>query len=351
MGNKFKHLSYADRIKIETYLKMNMRIVEIAKELGVNRSTIYKEIKRGRYDALKSDLTTENRYSPEIAEQKYRENLSAKGPNLKIGKDIKYANYIEDKILNEHYSPEAVLGELKAQNREGEFKITLCKNTIYSYIEKGVFLTLTNKDLPVKRKKKRKYNKIQRVHRPPAGTSIEDRPNKIMNRDEFGHWEMDTVIGKRGKSKHSLLVLTERKTRKELIFILKEHTASAVVDKLDLLEKRYGDMFPRVFKTITVDNGTEFSYAEDMEKSKLSKGKDRTKLYYCHPYSSWERGTNEVTNKMVRRHIPKSTIFDHMTDEDIAKIEEWINNYPRRLHSFHSANELYNSEMELLLAG
>jgi len=157
-----------------------------------------------------------------------------------------------------------------------------------------------------------------------------------------------TVIGKRGKSKHSLLVLTERKTRKEIIHLLEEHTARAVVDKLDLMERRMGDMFYKIFKSITVDNGTEFSYFSEMERSALN-DKLRTKLFYCHPYSSYERGTNENTNKMIRRHIPKSTNFDDKTDEDIQFIEDWINNYPRRMHGFCSANDLYNQEINKIL--
>ena len=348
MGKIFNHLTMENRIQIELLLKLDYSVSKISKMIGVHRSTIYREIKRGRFEALKSDLTTEERYSPDIADKKYRENLAAKGPNLKIGKDLKYARYIEDKILYEHYSPEAVLGELKAQNREGEFSITLCKNTIYSYIDKGIFLQLTNKDLPVKKKKKRKYNKVQMIHKPPVGTSIEERPEDILTRDEFGHWEMDTVIGKRGKSKHSLLVLTERKTRKELIHLLDEHTAQAVVNKLDLMERKMGDMFYKIFKSITVDNGTEFAYFSDMERSVLE-DKLRTKLYYCHPYSSYERGSNENSNKLIRRHIPKSTNFDDKTDEDIKIIEDWMNNYPRRMHGFHSANELYEQEIGKIL--
>ncbi len=107
-------------------------------------------------------------------------------------------------------------------------------------------------------------------------------------------------------------------------------------------------MFSKVFKSITVDNGSEFADAEGLERSIIKKGEKRTKLYYCHPYSSWERGTNEVTNKMVRRKVPKGTNFDDKTDEEIAKIEEWINNYPRKLHDYHSAGELFNEEIKKL---
>ena len=352
MANKkgSHQLTRADRIKIEALLKEGLSKAKIAKHLGVHRSTIYNELKRGEYEHRNSDWTTEIRYSPDIAQEKAEENLKVRGTQLKIGNDIAYANYIEDKIVNEDYSPAAVLGELKAQGREGEFNTTVCVATLYSYIDKGVFLKLTNKDLPVKKNKKRGYKKVRKQQaRAAAGDSIEKRPEEIDKREEFGHWEMDSVIGKRGVSKNVLLVLTERKTRDEIIFKLPDHTDEAVVAALDKLERRYGaDMFKQIFKTITVDNGSEFADVNGLERSILEEGEKRTHLYYCHPYSSWERGTNEVTNKMVRRKVPKGTNFDDKTDEEIAEIEGWINRYPRRIHGYRSAGELFEEEVEKL---
>ncbi len=352
MANKkgSHQLTRADRIKIEALLKEGLSKAKIAAHLGVHRSTIYNELKRGEYEHRNSDWTTEKRYSPDIAQEKAEENLKVRGTQLKIGNDIAYANYIEDKIVNEDYSPAAVLGELKAQGREGEFNTTVCVATLYSYIDKGVFLKLTNKDLPVKKNKKRGYKKVRKQQaRAAAGDSIEKRPEEIDQREEFGHWEMDSVIGKRGISKNVLLVLTERKTRDEIIFKLPDHTDEAVVAALDRLERRYGvDMFKQIFKTITVDNGSEFADVNGLERSILEEGEKRTHLYYCHPYSSWERGTNEVTNKMVRRKVPKGTNFDDKTDEEIEEIENWINGYPRRIHGYRSAGELFTEELEKL---
>ena len=349
MANKkgSHQLTRADRIKIEALLKEGLSKAKIAAHLGVHRSTIYNELKRGEYEHRNSDWTTEIRYSPDIAQEKAEENLKVRGTQLKIGNDIAYANYIEDKIVNEDYSPAAVLGELKAQGREGEFNTTVCVATLYSYIDKGVFLKLTNKDLPVKKNKKRGYKKVRKQQaRAAAGDSIEKRPEEIDKREEFGHWEMDSVIGKRGVSKNVLLVLTERKTRDEIIFKLPDHTDEAVVAALDRLERKYGaDMFKQIFKTITVDNGSEFADVNGLERSILEEGEKRTHLYYCHPYSSWERGTNEVTNKMVRRKVPKGTNFDDMTDAEVEEMENWINNYPRRIHDYHSAGELFKEEV------
>lgn len=349
MANKkgSHQLTRTDRIKLEALLKEGINKTKIAEHLGVHRSTIYNELKRGQYEHRNSDWTTEMRYSPDIAQKKAEENLKARGTQLKIGNDIAFANYIEDKIINEDYSPAAVLGELKAQGREGEFKTSICTTTLYSYIDKGIFLRLTNKNLPVKKNKKRKYRKVQKQARAAAGTSIERRPEEIEERTEFGHWEMDSVIGRRGKSKNALLTLTERKTRNEIIFKLPDHTAEAVVDALNRLEQKWGAMFKNVFKSITVDNGSEFAYCEELERS-LQGAEQRTTVYYCHPYSSWERGTNEVTNRMVRRKVPKGTNFDGKTEEDIKEIENWVNNYPRRIHGYHTAAELFNEEVAQL---
>lgn len=345
---RFKHLTKSDRLVIETMLRDGKGGREIADRIGVHESTICREKKRGQYEHLNSDYTREIRYSPDIAHEKYRDNLKAKGPELKIGNDIELADYIENRIANDGYSPEAVLGEIKQKGLI--FRTMISKTTLYRYIDLGIFLSLTNKDLPVKcRKKKKKYKKVKKQSRANAGDSIEKRPKEIEKREEFGHWEMDTVIGKRGESKNSLLVLTERKTRKEIIKKLGDHTMEQVCKALDTLELKWGKLFSKVFKTITVDNGTEFSDCEGMEKSAIIDGK-RTKVYYCHPYSSYERGSNENQNRLVRRKIPKGTNFDQSTEEDIQSVEEWINNYPRRIFGYRTANMLFDMEIAAISA-
>lgn len=337
----FKQLSFNDRLRLETLLKAKHTPKEIAEILHFHISTIYREIERGRYEALNSDLTTEERYSPDIADQRAKENLAAKGADLKIGNEQAFADRIEEIIINDGYSPAAALAKAKEEG----YSFTVCVTTLYSYIDKGVFLHLTNKQLPVKRKdEKRAYRKVTQK-RASKGESIENRPEEINSREEFGHWEMDTVVGARGVSKKSLLVLTERKTRKEIIMLLKDHTAAAVVKALDKLERKLGKKFREIFKSITVDNGSEFADYESMEKSRRSK-KKRTTVYYCHPYSSWERGSNENQNKLVRRHIPKGTNFDDKTQREIDRMTDWINNYPRRIFGYKSSEQLFNEEMK-----
>ena len=122
-----KHLTWTDRLKIEKGLREGMKPLEIAARLHVHNTTIYRELKRGRYTHLNSDLTTEERYSPEIAEQRYRENLKAKGGELKIGNDHELAAFIEKKIGEEGYSPAAVVGEIKQRSAKRRFITTSTK--------------------------------------------------------------------------------------------------------------------------------------------------------------------------------------------------------------------------------
>lgn len=346
MGKHYKHLSESDRIKMETLLNKGYSKPEIAEYLHVHRSTIYREIKRGEYIHRNSDYTEEVRYSSDKGQQTHDWNAQGKGKPLKIGNDVKLAEYIEQKIVEDKYSPEAALAA--AETSGIEFNTTISVRTLYRYIDNGIFLKLTNKDLPVKGKKKKKNKKVQTQKRASAGESIENRPDEVKDRETFGHWEMDTVKGKRGVTKSCMLVLTERKTRDEIIFKLKDQKAESVVDALDRLERKWGDMFYKVFRSITVDNGVEFSDYEGMERSILRSGEKRTFLFYCHPYSSWERGSNENQNKLIRRHIPKGEDFDEKQDRDIEYIENWINNYPRGIFGYRTSAELFKEELRKL---
>ena len=254
---------------------------------------------------------------------------------------MEFAEYIENKIINEKYSPKAVLGEIK--RKKLPFKTTISPTTLYRYIDEGLFLHLSNKDLPVKKnKKKSKYNKVKQV-RPSKGDSIEQRPDEIDTRETFGNWEMDCVVGTKTTPK-VLLVLTERKTRREIVRLMPSKTTNSVVCELDKLEKKFGtDLFKKVFSTITVDNGAEFMDCNGMEKSE--KGEKRTKVYYCHPYSSYERGSNENLNKMVRRWYPKGESFMMTSEEEIAALEEWMNEYPREIFEYDTAASRFNEEL------
>ena len=341
----FRQLTWTDRLKIEKLLKEGHGKKEIARALHVHLSTVYREIKRGETKQMDTELREIYVYTADMADRKYRENLKAKGPELKIGSDRDLANYLEKKMTADKYSPEAALAEAK---KEGLMERTsISKPTLYSYIHKGVFLSLTMKDLPQGGKVKTKYQRLNRAKRAPKGDSIERRPKAVDAREEFGHWEMDTVVSAKGRTSKRLLVLSERKTRQELIILMQNGEASSVVKAINRIERKLGrENFKKIFRTITVDNGTEFADCDGIQKGR---GKDeRTHLYYCHPYSSYERGLNEGNNKLIRRFYPKGTSFKALTEKDIKKLEEWINNYPRKVIDYDSSAERFRAELEEL---
>jgi len=331
-----KQLERDDRIKLEALFRAGLDKKAIAEQMGVHLSTIYREWDRGKYEHLNSDYTREWRYSAEKAEAVHQLNMTAKGAPLKIGSNFAVAEFIERMIIEEHYSPAAICALLREDKYLSEYGVTFCRATIYKYIDDGnIFPNVTNKDLPEHGERKREYKQV-REKKPPRGRSIEERPKEIETRDEPGHWEMDTVVGKK-KTKARLLVLSERATRREIIIRIKDGRAETVQKALDRLERIYGKAFYKIFKTITVDNGSEFGDGSGIEKSCRRKAK-RTTVYFCHPYTSCERGTNENINRMIRRRFPKGTDFDTVTAAEVKAVEDWINNYPREILGFKSAS-------------
>ena len=238
-----KHLTKNDRIKMETMLNSGHKVPEVAAYLHVHRSTIYREMKRGEYTHRNSDYTEEVRYSSDLGQKTHDWNAQGKGRSLKIGNDMPLAEYIEDKIVNDKYSPEAALAA--AANSGIEFKTSISVRTLYRYIDNGIFLKLTNKDLPIKGKRKKHNKKVKVQKRASAGESIENRPEEVKDRETFGHWEMDTVKGKQGITKSCMLVLTERKTRDEIIIKMPDQKAASVVEALDRLERKWGGYVPQ----------------------------------------------------------------------------------------------------------
>ena len=308
--------------------KAGLKSGEIAKVIGCCERTIRRELKRGMVELRNSDLTVRQEYSTDVGQQIHDYAGTGKGPMLKIGNDYKLVEFIEEKIIKEKMSPYAAAEEIK-KNKE-DFSTTICSRTIYNYIDQNVFPNLSNKHLPVKKKaKKRNYDHIRTATNNKRGTSISERPKSIETREEYGHWEMDTVVGKSG-TKTVLLVLTERKTLQEIIRRIPSKSEYCVVKELDKLERKMGSKaFREQFKTITCDNGCENLDFEGIERSCLT-NIPRTKVYYAHPYSSWERGSNENANKLIRRFIPKGADIAQFSLGRIRLIEHWINNYPRR---------------------
>lgn len=341
--NNMAYLTERQRYEIEAYLKAGLKPEEIAKLVGKCVRTIYYEIKRGKCKQLTSELEEKEIYLADVSQRKYNENKLNKGSNLKIGNDIKLCQFIEHKIKDEKYSPYATLQFIKSNHLE--FKTQICTQTLYNYIDKGIILNVSNQDLPMKPTRKKKNEERAVSLNNLKGTSIEQRPQEIKERQEYGNWEMDTVVGGHKKNgKECLLVLSERMTREEIIRKIPNKKAESVIKALNSLERKLGSrQFRQTFKTITCDNGTEFLNFQGIENSILTKI-PRTKVYYCHPYSSWERGTNENINKMIRRFIPKGANIEDYSKEEIAKIQSWINNYPRKILGGLSVNE-YKKEL------
>ncbi len=345
MRRNFRHLTKTQRLQFETLLKVKLPMKEIAEKLGVHISTLYREKKRGEYMRLNgSTWEYVKSYSCDIAEEKYRNHLKDKGTQIKLGKDYEYAEYIEHRIVDDKLSPGAVLGEIKRNNMQ--FNTTVSINTLYKYIERGYFSRLEIKHLPMKTKKKRSKRTVV-IKRAPKGMSIEKRPREISLRNTFGHWEMDCVCG---STLNTLLVLTERLTRKEIIIPMRNQKAESVIRALNVLEKIYGKRFKQIFRSITVDNGSEFADYTGIMRSIFNKKSKRTEVYYCHPYTSCERGTNERINREIRRLIPKGSDLSKYSAPEIQEVEDWVNNYPRKVLGYATSRELFEEELRKLSA-
>lgn len=335
---KYKHLNEVERYKIEGYLEAKKSASEIAKLLARDRSTIYREIKRGRVTLLDTQLRKKKQYKADVGQRMYEEAGRNKERSLKIGQDRRFEQYIRKKILNDRYSPDAVIGEIKRKNLK--FKGMICTKTLYNYIDAGIFSDITNESLWQKRKsQKKRYRTVKRAClRNKTARRITDRPIEANERLEYGHWEGDCVKGRKG-SKTSLLTLTERKTLEEIIVKLENTTQEEVRKAIDKLEKKYGRTFKLKFKTITFDNGSEFLNWKTLEFSVFDKKTRRVTIYFAHAYSAWERGSNENANKIIRRFIPKGKDIGQFDISRIKDIEKWMNNYPRKRLGYRSAKQ------------
>jgi len=338
---KFKQLTFRDRIKIEALLKEGFKPSEIAISLGFSKRTINREIKQGMVLGLRNyDYSTRNEYSADKAQNASLLKASNKGRNLKIANCIALSNHFEDEIIKNRKSPYVVLKEIEKNNIK--FDVSICEKTLYNYIHAKLFFKLNADHLAYKKRKKKAYSAPRIADNNRKGTSVEERDPSVELREEYGHWEIDCVVGKRKGKGCVLLTLVERKTRKFIVRKIKSKTQESVIRELDKIEKEYGKAkFKKAFKTITADNGVEFLDQKGMEKSSFKSGK-RTQMYYCHAYCSWERGSNENANKLIRRWIPKGTDINNHTKKDIKKIETWINNYPRKIFDGLTSIEVEN---------
>lgn len=331
--NKHRYLTYTDRLKIETLYNRHVPKKEIAAEIGCCLKTIYNEIKRGLYDHLDGGTWLyDKRYSADIAQQDFKWKQSAKGRPLALGHNYEFASVVREYIAVRRFAPDIVVNILRAA---GSF--TVSTQTLYRYIDKGYIPGVTNKHLLEKRHK-RPYNHVEAAKRAPKGRSIEKRPSDVARRVSVGHWELDSVIGKAEGKGQSILAATERLSRLEIIRKVPDKTSASTVKVLQSLDRAY------TFKSITVDNGSEFQDCHGMEYKK--DGTKRTDVYYCHPYTSCERGSNERMNRMIRRFLPKGMSLQRVSQRRLTEIETWLNTYPRRSLGYRTPLEVYSAEME-----
>ena len=343
---KWNQITEKERYKIEVLYEQGKKPAQIAEAMTPKRDrrTIEREIRLGLVEQKRMNPSnskyapmyiTEMVYKADTAQMRREERAANKGRGLKIGHDQKLADHIERKIKYEKWSPDAIIGRLKAEG--WKHSVTICTKTVYNYIDRGIFREVTNKDLWVKKcsGKKRDYKKIRTVAlNNKNGRSITERPQEADDRSEQGHWEIDLVVGRQG-TKAAILTLVERKTRKSLYVLVKNKTQKEVVAAIKRARRRVGGDFSEVFKTITADNGSEFLDSESIRKAAKC-----GEIYYAHPYSSWERGSNENGNRILRRFVPKGTDIGKLTAKELQRIEDWVNNYPRKIHGYRTANEM-----------
>lgn len=272
-------------------------------------------------------------YQKDAGQAVYEKNRANCKRQLRIGQVTKFLNWAENKMRDESWSPDVVVGYAQL-HRLFKREEMVCAKTLYSYIDRNL-LKIRNIDLPLKTRRKPKRS------RPPAkrtrGRSIDERPPSAEDRTEFGHWEIDTVQGKKSGDM-ALLTLTERKTRLHLLLPLRSCCAEEVDKAVKGLTKPLGSLFRQVFKTTTADNGTEFS---SLDRSGLE-------IYFSHPYSAWERGTNERHNGLTRRFIPKGKPIKSFSADHIRRAETLVNNLPRKILGYRTPLELFQEELSKL---
>ena len=234
-----KNLTYTQRVKIETLMNAKVDKKDIASAVGIGLRTLYYELKRGAYKKLNgSTWDYYTSYGADVAQQRYNNLCTGKGRPLKVGNDFEFVRYVENRVKKDKISACAVLGQIKHDKLN--FKTSISKTTLYRYIQIGIF-----SNLKLGKRKQKTYRKV--IKRAPKGTSIEKRPIDIKERKTFGHWEMDCVCG---STKASLLVLSERLTRKEIIFKMENQKAQSVVQCLNKLERRFGSWI--LFQTLMI---------------------------------------------------------------------------------------------------
>ena len=317
----YHHLTQRQRYIIQDLVSLGKSKSEIATELGVNRSTLTRELKRnsnqkGGYSALGAQSYAKGR---KLGSYDYRRKIEGLLEQIVIEK------------LGVGWSPEQICGRLKLEGRW-----SLSHETIYRWIYNLHPEMKRALRFKWRRKKRISRNKRRGLEKYPRKL-IDARPEVANQREELGHWERDLLEGLRGKT--ALLVMNDRKSRLTKIIRVQSHHCLHVNDQT---VKAIGKERCR---TITNDNGIEFGKYEDLEK-KLS-----VPIYYCHAYTSWERGTVENTNGLIRHFFPKKTNFNKISDDEIQTLENTLNLRPRKMFNFRTPEEIHYTKQRKMIKG
>ncbi|MBF1256674.1 MAG: IS30 family transposase [Stomatobaculum longum] len=331
---KGQHLTFEERVIIQTRLKDGRSKRSIAREIGCSPTTICNEIKRGTVTLYNGNI---HRYKAKVGQQTYERNRQLCCRHYDFLEKAAFIAYVERHFREDEWSVDACVGRAL---RDGEFRREqmVCTKTLYAYIDLGL-LGIRNIDLP--NKLRRSPEKVTvRKNKRVLGRSIEERPASVDSREEFGHWECDLVIGSKSGEDDALLTMIERKTREYWMIRIADRHPENVMEALMNVKAEYSEHFSEIFKTITTDNGSEFASLSDLEKTA------ETLVYYAHPYTSCEKGSVENHNGLIRRFIPKGKRIDSYSDEQIAQIEVWCNSLPRKTLGYQTPDEMFEAEID-----
>ena len=354
---KYEHFNIEDLKKIQSdynaYLRTSKKnrlpktlfMEMLASMVHTCRSNLYRVIKSGLVIVMNYDLTPRIEFSMDAIINRQRTDFSN---SLKIHKTFPFIELVISEFRkNPLSSIDEIIHDLKLNHPEKIVGMTtICTKTFYNYIHSG-WIDLKPIDLPMMVKRKKKP--VKRPKTSPKGTSIDERPQAVELREEFGHWEGDLIVGGNTKGNGALLTLVERKTRFTLSFQIKSRSSKQVYMAINKLEKQYGPYFSLIFKSITFDNGSEFSRYKDIEK-KPNTSFQRTKVFFAHPYSAWERGTNENCNRLYRYFIKKGVNILQYTKSYILKVTKLINNKIRKVLGYQSAISLFTKELSYIVS-
>ena len=316
---KYKQLTLTERDVITTMLSEKKSLGDIAKALGRGKSTISRELKRNSSPEYKLYLS-HRAHGRAVLRRKQASNR----PRLK---DNRIVSYVKTK-LKEGWSPEQIAGRIGIDHPG----LSISHEAIYQYIyhpkTDGRRELIDCLRRAHRKRKNKNIGRHQKKSKIPNRISIEFRPPAVEKRRQYGHWEGDSLVSR--KSKVALNSLVERKSRLLLLTRLKRKTAEAtfkaVVNRLKGLPRK-------AIRTLTLDNGTENTMHQEITSA------IGINCFFAHPYASWERGTNEHVNGLVRWYLPKGTDFRKISDEEIALIESMINNRPRKCLGFKTPLE------------